>query len=209
MVHLERNMSVNSSLKTGRQVLGIISPSQAENLLSDWANMPGPWPLEAMSKESALKLRDAAMRLRRRYKPILGDSSAFGHLWLRNMLRRTWDSSDIREAEWFLFRFRDSYAAMVRRQAMTAQDREKEDFTTDVKGPRYALPPATAIEAAAFHLQRNLHRALHCPNLECPAPYFFAKKKGQKFCSSACAQPAQRESKRKWWHENRGKKRRK
>lgn len=64
--------------------------------------------------------------------------------------------------------------------------------------------PLTSFEAAMFYLQTQLTDSLRrCPNPTCPAPYFFATKKGQKFCSTVCAEPAQRESKRKWWNENR------
>ncbi len=54
-----------------------------------------------------------------------------------------------------------------------------------------------------------LLRALHiadrlrvCPNGGCPAPYFIAKRRSQKYCSEACALPAQREFKRAWWTEH-------
>jgi len=71
-----------------------------------------------------------------------------------------------------------------------------------------ALPevPLTPFEAAMFHLQTQLtDKIRRCPNPECPAPYFFATKGLQKFCSTPCAAPAQREAKRRWWNENRGK----
>jgi hypothetical protein len=43
-----------------------------------------------------------------------------------------------------------------------------------------------------------------CGNREngCPAPYFIRKKPNQKFCSDACALPAQREFKRRWFREH-------
>ena len=40
-----------------------------------------------------------------------------GHPWLREMLRRAWESSNNqREREWLCFRMRDTYAVMVRTQ---------------------------------------------------------------------------------------------
>ena len=66
-------------------------------------------------------------------------------------------------------------------------------------------PVVTCLEAALYHLQRLGDRARHCGNPECPAPYFIAQKKGQKYCSPECAAPSQRESKRKWWNANRTK----
>src|SRR5262249_19174616 len=68
-------------------------------------------------------------------------------------------------------------------------------------------PPAvvTPVEAMIFHLRQNQKRALCCRNPECPAPYFFASKKGQEYCSTECAKPAQRLAKRRWWAKNRAK----
>jgi hypothetical protein len=75
-----------------------------------------------------------------------------------------------------------------------------------VENRRESVPPdITPMEAALYHLQRIGDRARHCPNPECPAPYFIAMKKGQKYCSPDCAEPSRRESKRKWWNVNRGK----
>ncbi len=42
----------------------------------------------------------------------------------------------------------------------------------------------------------------YCPNPSCPAPYFIAKKGRQKYCSDACALPAQRQFKKSWWAEH-------
>lgn len=47
---------------------------------------------------------------------------------------------------------------------------------------------------------------IFCRNQECPAPYFLAKRRDQKYCSDICATPAKRASKLRWWHENPGKK---
>ena len=43
-----------------------------------------------------------------------------------------------------------------------------------------------------------------CANLDngCPTPYFIRSKPNQRFCSDACARPAQRAFKRKWWNEH-------
>jgi hypothetical protein len=44
-----------------------------------------------------------------------------------------------------------------------------------------------------------------CQNEKCSARYFIGERKDQKYCSTNCAAPAQREAKRKWWGDNRGK----
>lgn len=71
---------------------------------------------------------------------------------------------------------------------------------------RDASPPLlNDFESAVFHLQRNLNHALHCPNPTCPSPYFFLTTKGQKYCGlRGCTNYGRRESKRRWWNENRG-----
>src|SRR5205085_5065924 len=73
-----------------------------------------------------------------------------------------------------------------------------------VESTLYDPPAITPIEGSLFYFQRASDKARHCGNAECDAPYFFATKKGQKYCSDACAIPAQREAKLKWWHDNRG-----
>jgi hypothetical protein len=78
-------------------------------------------------------------------------------------------------------------------------------WSSSPKGP----PPKTPFEDAAVRFQRIAVYARHCSNPECPAAYFFAKKKGQKYCSVKCAADGQREAKRRWWHENKNRIRRK
>jgi len=108
-------------------------------------------------------------------------------------LRKAWDAPDDRRFDWYVWK-----------AVSIAQSQwQMFDFMED--------PPerATTIEAVAFYLLHNRRRALHCANRDCTAPYFFQQKKGQKFCSMICALPSQRESKRKWWAENRTKKKEK
>lgn len=61
-------------------------------------------------------------------------------------------------------------------------------------------PPRSEFEEIAFYFQLNLDRARYCPNPECPAPYFLANKKGQKYCGTECAEYGQRKSAREAWH---------
>jgi hypothetical protein len=47
-----------------------------------------------------------------------------------------------------------------------------------------------------------------CENPECPSTYFLRGRKTQRFCDRpACIAYGQREHKRKWWNQNRGKRR--
>lgn len=62
-----------------------------------------------------------------------------------------------------------------------------------------------AVDEFALVLLRGMHVAdlmRLCPNPTCPAPYFIAKRRSQKYCSDACSLPAQREFKKAWWREH-------
>lgn len=61
------------------------------------------------------------------------------------------------------------------------------------------LDPFAQVLLRAIDVSDRMHR---CPNSECPAPYFIARRLSQKYCSDACAQPAQKEFKRRWWREH-------
>jgi hypothetical protein len=49
---------------------------------------------------------------------------------------------------------------------------------------------------------RSADRMRVCGSTECPAPYFIASRRSQRFCCDACSLPAQREYKRRWWNEH-------
>jgi hypothetical protein len=102
-------------------------------------------------------------------------------------LRQAWDEPDQRIRDWRIYELRRKF---------------HEETNPDRKGEPPSLTP---FEQAMFHFQRIAGRARHCPNPTCSTPYFLATKKGQKYCSEPCAIPAQREAKRRWWAENRGK----
>jgi hypothetical protein len=200
-----------------RQILGVISVRDAEELLFDWANLPGQWPIRWSRKRPSTptnigqRFADAQRQMRRRWhEKLLGKEGVWtgviGNLWHREMLRRAWDSQDPREREWLCFRLRDHFAALGRWANMTPRQRRKEMM--DLTGPAFSAPPVTPFEAAIFHFQRQGKRVRHCPNADCLAPYFFASKKNQQYCSPECARPARLESQRRWAREHPGKKRR-
>lgn len=60
-------------------------------------------------------------------------------------------------------------------------------------------PQELPIEKAFDYLVKHHNRARYCLNAECPAPYFFASRHSQRYCSEVCAQSGERETKRKWW----------
>ena len=64
-------------------------------------------------------------------------------------------------------------------------------------------PPLwSPFEVSMLYFHGNWHRAVHCGNPSCAAPYFFATKKGQKYCTDLCAEYGQREAKKRWWTEH-------
>jgi hypothetical protein len=85
---------------------------------------------------------------------------------------------------------------------------ERPDMSTldDVRQDK-SPPPLNSFEQVMFHFQVISHKVRCCANSECPAPYFLTTKKGQRYCSSKCSAPAQKEAKRRWWNEHGSKQR--
>ncbi len=218
-MHLEYNPMSKSSDKQPRQILGIISSACAERMLTEWVNTDlTDLPQDAKAWE----------RLFRRYPEIpsvsitdmLPYSEAnflpFHHQMemaeeVAADLARAWESVDLRHFEWYTWRAQMEYEF----QAASARHNFLESGVSPENFPNAAAaiiesgePPQTItpVEAAIFYLRQNRRRALRCPNPDCLAPYFFASKKSQKYCSPECAKPSQRESKRRWWAENRASK---
>jgi hypothetical protein len=244
---------MNSRRQTNDQVLGMISPIKAQQLLEDWANIdPG-------------HLDDGAMRtLLRKYPKVFLDidfqvlnerfppPSAKPPKEVKNrqnmavslvslittvavFLREGWSVSDPRRRDWNFIRARLAYHVGLEKLRDTIEElsvggRDERDTKGGPVQPKTSatiglqpregiqfgfliglltLPevPLSTFEAAMFYLQTQLIDKLRiCPNPTCATPYFFGMKRGQKFCSTICAAPAQREAKRKWWNENRGRK---
>jgi hypothetical protein len=105
--------------------------------------------------------------------------------WVQSIIVMLWDSPDLRFKETMILRL----------------SRATPDFALWLNRPtdRYALSP---FEQMLAHFMKAADRARHCNNPDCLTPYFFAKRRSQKYCSDACALPAQREFKRRWWAEH-------
>jgi hypothetical protein len=212
------------------QILG--APAKAERILMNLANVPD-WPpigeLPQFEQHVAW-----VERMRKLYPGAYRHCSTIDVIVLRELLRKAWASPDPQRREWFVFLLRHFHAGIVRRaQALQEkpdnvvrdwQDKnalldhilakpenaaralhalmDNEQAITALKDD---LPVPSEFDAAAFHLQRNLNRALHCLNPTCARPYFFLTSKNQKYCSDACSNYGRRESKRRWWNENRAK----
>jgi hypothetical protein len=62
-------------------------------------------------------------------------------------------------------------------------------------------PPLVPFEYLMSHLQRQLHRAIHCANPACRRPYFFKEEgvRTKTYCSDECWRPMRLESQRRYW----------
>jgi hypothetical protein len=226
---------MGSSQKMPKKILGVITEGDAERLLLDWANMGRDAGLTDIAFDPKalfsrrLKAQHAVID-----RIIARSPSVFAHfehsakkdyvgletllVKIKADLRRAWNEPDARHREWYLFQLRRIYHESNFRQ------QHKKDYLHIEAEPKTANewmlqwnafvsiqrdlanpPPLTAFEAAIFHCQQIATRAKYCSNPDCPAPYFIAKKPWQKYCSEVCAARGNREAKRKWWHEKRGK----
>jgi len=192
---------MSTSHNQARKFLGAITRTEAEALLLDWANLRD-------GDEEAVR------RLMRRHAEVMGplnlelQEKIFGFRFqvddlfrLRDYLRKGWSARDRRTREWHVFQLRRSFSEMARARS---------DEAARVQNPSLEwledAPPLTPLEAAAFYFQTVIaDRAKYCGGPECPAPYFIAIKRWQKYCSEKCAAPATREQKRQWWRDNRAK----
>ena len=202
---LESDFVINSSRKQGSKFLGVITPEKAESLLQDLANLNmGDYSL--------------AHRIIERYPDVFPstmgrETNKYVILFTtQDYLRKAWDGPDLRHREWWLRKLRDLHERVARDSVSHENYLERpqpsifEEFLLGGKDPvKQPVPEITVLEAAVLYLQRIGDRAKHCQGPNCSAPYFIAPKRSQKFCKPECAEPAQRESKRQWWRENRAK----
>lgn len=202
--------TAKSSSKPRHQILAVISKQRAERLLRDWANMPESDPTEIYRRYLGrnpeevrqLDTEGAYRRMLHHYPEIFPAGEEVNSIRLLRifgtLLRKAWRAPDERQRNWYLA------------DAESSAHKERSCYTsahTHIEIERFKDPPPqpTVLEALLYYLRRNAQRLLRCPNPDCPAPYFLSTKKGQKYCSTACARPAQLESKRRWWSEHRKK----
>ena len=141
------------------------------------------------------------------------------------LLQEVWDSNP-RHREWWIYAARRDYSIWwcwrkeedetlhptlfgFRYHRWNLKDLQKAPpLSLDFKwlSPLTDPPENTPFDQVMRHFQRMAPRARKCKNPSCEAPYFFAARRSQKYCSEPCARPAQRAAKRKWWRKNRAKK---
>ena len=202
--------------------LVMLSARQAESLLLDWVNLPNPtdYPPHRRAVDKLLSRYSYVFAFRKTDQSEGGRQTrtAAVEVLLAAVqigLRRAWLASNAHERDWYIFQLRYAYEltrARIEDGIFATQDvfdtpelRARRSLRLMIEDLLHYVPEATPFEAAICHLQTRLaHRMRRCPNPDCARPYFFRVKKGQKYCSAACADPARREAKRIWWNQNRG-----
>lgn len=111
---------------------------------------------------------------------------------LRDTLRAVWRAPDVRTKEWGLFRILQDFFLQGDPTLIKLPTANVSDFMLSWK-------PPTRTELFLLDLMRWAELTRYCGNPDCPAPYFIATRRSQKYCCFECSEPAQREFKRKWW----------
>jgi hypothetical protein len=225
---------MNTSRKQDDDFLAArLSPKRTESVLVEWANamteypIAAPRPFSPATRESITRADAEISRLIKRHPevfsalpsveppPASSESMIPSSHWqivarVQNFLKLAWDTPDLRAREWYIFKARDEWQKLTafapewEKRILSGKSRIDE-LTNEEFSLSIHPPPLTPFERAMWHFHRIAEKARHCANPECPAPYFFAAKKGQKYCTSKCSAPSQRDQKRRWWRENRAK----
>jgi hypothetical protein len=208
--------SINSCMKNEDNTLANISSPQAEAFLTNLANLredgvqrfkgrfgkiipynfnPTSFRLELPEPDSAKPSRavsiPSVVTIRGKLRAATGEeareSESRNLLTLRDRVRRVWTEPDLRTKQYGVF--------LLWKWAMFAWDDSNREIPTK-------LPPPSPFEQALQYLLSTALKQHYCANPDCAAPYFFAKRRSQRFCADGCAKPAQREFKRQWWAEH-------
>ena len=164
-----------------------LAPKQAQKLLIELVNLhvddpPAVRRFQKMFGDLIPPFRFA------NWDPPANKLSLIRTTLLTARLQNVWKSPDERSREFLIFSVR---------QMITGT----RDPYLRLSDP-LRIPPPSAFEQAILYLHRVRHRTVVCQNPECPARYFFATRRTQRFCSEECAKPAQREAKRRWWEKS-------
>lgn len=207
-------MKRKSPREVPNQVLGVMSADQIRAFLEDCVNLPNPidYPDHRTHFERWL-LRWRGLftfwtddKKGKRMKTLVPRE----HLEIlapvvRTTLCRLWGEPDARQRDWYCYRLRDAHRQMVRHLEGWEDNAVWGRRDTIQRLMDYAMqevPDTSPFEAAILWAQSNQSLMLRCAAAMCPAPYFFRSEKGQRFCSPACADAAQREAKLRWWNKS-------
>ncbi len=202
MSQLKKAHRMSSGQEQGTKILGMLAKADAERFLSDLANWQAgkPGAIEPAVRWFFNRNKQIVADI----KVDFSDSIAMAEAWFelsvfQQRLRKAWKAPDVREREWYSFQLLARFWKFANRGDARLQALLKDPAVTDVW---LDPPPVTAFEAAIFHLKALSDKAKYCAGPDCAARYFVAQKRWQKYCSEKCAGPANREAKRRWWHEN-------
>jgi len=135
------------------------------------------------------------------FNSVQGDDDSFLRLlvlYLRAMARGMWLAFDMRTRydAWFFLR---SEIERSRRTYINVSNWWIDDsLRIRLPPPREPLP----VERAFEYLLKHHNRTSYCQNPDCSAPYYFAKRHTQRYCSTVCSQYGLKETKRRWWSEH-------
>jgi hypothetical protein len=167
---------------------------KGRRLLLDLANLPDPIEPD--------HLRRLATHYPEVFDFIVYDEAGFKELvgLLARFLRLAWRASNARERNWHLFTVRQEYVrGMLGTRVMV---------TRDGRGGRDAarkviplVPPKTPLDLAVHHAQTRLSdkMAVCVRGKACDSPYFFLRRKGQKYCGTDCRAIVLQERSNAWW----------
>lgn len=198
-VQLENDSCMSTSRKQSNKILGMVSRAEADQVLQDLANLAdcNPESLDRLQRRNTTVLQSVA-------SPHKGGPPRLAEFTVRNLrgeLRKAWDAPDRRQRDWYIFQLRtwfNMYSRVFEESKAVEAGGSKPNVVI------VECPPVTPLEAVMFYFQTGVaDKAKHCQNPGCPAPYFIAEKRWQKYCSEACSGPATRDAKRRWWQENR------
>jgi hypothetical protein len=122
---------------------------------------------------------------------------------LSRFLRLAWEARTDRERSWLLFTVRQEYVrGMLGTYAVLRRD--------GVGGRKVARqliplsPPKTPFDLAIHNVQRHFaHKMTVCRRgQDCDAPYFFRRRKGQKYCGTDCRAVVLKQRSDSWWSKN-------
>ncbi len=211
---------MNSSTTNGTRTLVLVSAGQAQRLMEALANLrDDSKAVEQFQKQFAPMLAglpDFWPTRKENLRVVPGlplvefppDSQPFGEVpteedlarfsrvklgnllfLLRSMVQSIWRAPNAREREFRAWTFHKLFLDKGAIRFLAAP------------GVFDHVAPPSPFEQSLLYLLKAADRARYCGNPNCVAPYFFAKRRSQKYCSDACSQPAQREFKQQWWLE--------
>ena len=158
-------------------------------LLLDWANVGATYTSHGPEFFAHVteKLRKLHPRL---IAPLAENVAEYVVANVGMLLRRTWESEDLRERTWCINLARNLYA-----QGCVAQM----GFGMNILFPRLPQGDDAIFDSALFYAQTKLATKMQVCKANCVTPYFFREEKGQKYCSTDCSDPVRDAGQRKYW----------